>query len=68
MFEKLLCCWVALEQRWINSPEHEEGMATAEYAIGVLAAAAFAGVLLAIMRSGTLRGMLLNILRSALQV
>lgn len=37
MFEKLLCCWVALEQRWINSPEHEEGMATAEYAIGVLA-------------------------------
>lgn len=32
----------------------EAGMATAEYAIGTLAAAAFAGLLLAIMRSGGL--------------
>ena len=35
----------------------EAGMATAEYAIGTVAAAAFAGLLLAIIRSGGLRSM-----------
>ena len=45
-----------------------EGMATAEYAIGTVAAAAFAGLLLAIMRSGSLQGALQSILESALVV
>ncbi|MBE6474827.1 MAG: DUF4244 domain-containing protein [Actinomyces succiniciruminis] len=46
----------------------EAGMATAEYAIGTLAAAAFAGLLLAIMRSGSLTGVLQGIIESALSV
>lgn len=44
----------------------EAGMATAEYAIGTLAAAAFAGLLLAIIRSGSLTGALQGIIESAL--
>jgi hypothetical protein avisC_06934 len=43
-------------------------MATAEYAIGTLAAAAFAGLLLALMRSGSLSGALQSIIESALSV
>ena len=46
----------------------EEGMAPAEYAIGTLAAAAFAGLLLALMRSGSLSGALQSIIESALSV
>ncbi|QKD78934.1 MULTISPECIES: DUF4244 domain-containing protein [Actinomyces] len=49
-------------------PAGEAGMATAEYAIGTLAAAAFAGLLLAIMRSGSLRGVLQSLIESALSV
>ena len=44
----------------------EAGMATAEYAIGTLAAAAFAGLLLAIIRSGSLQGVLQGLIESAL--
>ncbi|WP_127573314.1 DUF4244 domain-containing protein [Georgenia faecalis] len=46
----------------------QAGMATAEYAIATLAAAAFAGLLLVILRSAEVRGMLLGIIRQALQV
>lgn len=46
----------------------EEGMATAEYAIGTLAAAAFAGLLLMIMKGGELKDALQSIIESALQV
>ena len=46
----------------------EDGMATAEYAIGTLAAAAFAGLLLALMRSGSLSGALQSIIESAISV
>ena len=49
-------------------PGGEAGMATAEYAIGTLAAAAFAGLLLAIMRSGGLRATLQSIIEPALSV
>ena len=51
-----------------SDPSGEAGMATAEYAIGTLAAAAFAGLLLAIMRSGSLRGTLQSLIESALSV
>ena len=44
----------------------EAGMATAEYAIGTLVAAAFAGLLLAIMRSGSLQSVLQGLIESAL--
>ncbi|SEE91077.1 DUF4244 domain-containing protein [Ruania alba] len=46
----------------------EAGMATAEYAIATLAAVAFAGMLLAIMRSDEVRGMLLSIIQQALSI
>lgn len=46
----------------------QAGMATAEYAIATLAAAAFAGLLLVILRSGEVREMLLGIIRQALSV
>jgi hypothetical protein len=43
-------------------------MATAEYAIATLAACGFAALLLAILRSGEVRGLLLGIIRRALAV
>lgn len=44
----------------------EAGMATAEYAIATVAAAGFAGLLIAILRSDEVRGLLLDIVRGAL--
>lgn len=44
----------------------EAGMATAEYAIATLAAVGFAGILVFIMRSDEVRGILLNLIRTAL--
>lgn len=50
----------------LGKPPAEDGMATAEYAIATLAAVAFAGLLVVIMRSDEVRGFLLNIVRAAL--
>jgi hypothetical protein len=47
---------------------HELGMATAEYAVVTVAACGFAGLLLAIVRSGEVRGLLLGIIKRALSV
>ncbi|WP_454296283.1 DUF4244 domain-containing protein [Salana multivorans] len=56
-----------LRSRWSRLRENgEAGMATAEYAIVTLAAVAFAGLLLAILRGGEVREMLLGIIRDAL--
>jgi Protein of unknown function (DUF4244) len=44
----------------------EVGMATAEYAVVTLAACGFAGLLVAILHSDTVRGLLLGIIRRAL--
>lgn len=41
-------------------------MTTAEYAVGTLAACAFAAVLLAIVRSGTVRSALSSVIATAL--
>ncbi|MGO2749427.1 MAG: DUF4244 domain-containing protein [Pseudoclavibacter sp.] len=46
----------------------EEGAATAEYAIATMAAVAFAGLLVVIMQSDEVRGLLENIIRTALTV
>ena len=56
----------ALPTRLRRLVSREEGMATAEYAIGTLAAAAFAGLLLAIIRSGSLQSVLQGLIESAL--
>jgi hypothetical protein len=45
---------------------HDVGMATAEYAVVTVAACGFAGLLLAILRSGEVRGLLLGIITRAL--
>lgn len=46
----------------------DAGMATAEYAIATLAACGFAGLLVAILSGGQVRGLLLGIIRRALSV
>lgn len=58
--------------RWVNArrtrlAQHAEaGLATAEYAIATVAAAGFAALLLAILRSGEVKGMLTVIIERAL--
>lgn len=46
----------------------ERGAATAEYAIVTLAAVAFAGLLVAILRSEEVRGLLLGVVQRALSL
>ncbi|MBA8815535.1 Flp pilus assembly pilin Flp [Microbacterium halimionae] len=46
----------------------DEGAATAEYAIATMAAVAFAGLLVVIMRSDEVRGILEDLVRRALTV
>ncbi|WP_125773049.1 DUF4244 domain-containing protein [Antribacter gilvus] len=51
-----------------GEPDPEAGLATAEYAIATIAAAGFAGLLIAILKSGEVRELLLSIVRSALSL
>ena len=44
----------------------ESGMTTAEYAVGTLAACAFAAVLMAVVRSGPVRSALAKVITAAL--
>jgi hypothetical protein len=44
------------------------GMTTAEYAVGTLAACAFAATLLAVVRSGAIRSALSNLITTALSI
>lgn len=46
----------------------QAGMTTAEYAVGTLAACAFAATLLAVVRSGAIRSALSDLIASALSV
>lgn len=46
----------------------DSGMSTAEYAVGTVAAAAFAGLLFKIVTSPEVRTMLLAIIKQALQL
>jgi Protein of unknown function (DUF4244) len=46
----------------------DRGTTTAEYAIVTMAAVAFAGTLVAILRSGAVRGLLLSLVQRALDV
>lgn len=58
-----------LRARWqLVARSPEAGMATAEYAIGTLAAVGFAGLLLVILKSEEVRGMLVSLISSALSV
>ena len=53
-----------LRQRLRN----DEGAATAEYAITIMAAVGFAGLLVAILRSGEVQGILTDLVHRALTV
>ncbi len=46
----------------------EAGMATAEYAIATLAAAGLAGLLIAILKSETVRGLIEGVISSAFSI
>ena len=46
----------------------EAGLATAEYAVATVAAVGFAGLLIAVLKSGTVRGLLESIISSALSI
>lgn len=47
--------------------KRDQGMTTAEYAVGTLAAVAFAGILLKVLSSGTVQGALNAIIMRALK-
>lgn len=51
-----------------ESARGEEGAATAEYAVATMAAVGFAGLLIVILRSDEVRGILTDLVRSALTV
>ncbi|GAA2517607.1 DUF4244 domain-containing protein [Rarobacter incanus] len=46
----------------------DAGLATAEYAIATIAAAGFAGLLIVVLKSDSVRGLLEGIIKSALSV
>jgi len=54
--------------RWSSRLRDDRGSATAEYAVVILAAVAFAGVLVAVMRSGEVQTILTDLVRGALSL
>jgi hypothetical protein len=63
-----------IRRDWTSGPRpsidlHDEsGAATAEYAITIMAAVGFAGLLVVILRSEEVRGILTDLVRSALSI
>lgn len=55
-------------RRAVDLFSDETGAATAEYAVATMAAVAFAGLLVVIMRSDEVRGILTDLVRRALTV
>ena len=52
----------------LATSDSEEGSTTVEYAIGAVATAAFAGLLLAVLKSGGVKAALNNIIQTALSM
>ncbi|WP_112136602.1 DUF4244 domain-containing protein [Glycomyces dulcitolivorans] len=52
--------------RFASKMRGESGMSTAEYALGTLAAVAFAGVLMKVLTSGTVQSALQSLIERAL--
>lgn len=52
--------------RPVRADGGDDGMATAEYAVATLAAVGFAGLLFAVLRSGEVQELLLELVRRAL--
>lgn len=51
-----------------NAVGNEDGLVTAEYAVGIMAAVAFAGVLLAVVKSNAVKAALAAIIQAALTI
>lgn len=47
---------------------YEEGSTTVEYAIGAIATAGFAGLLIAVLKSGGVKAMITSVIESALAI
>lgn len=59
----------SLVRRWSRLRQAADaGMTTAEYAVGTLAACAFAAVLLAVVKSGPVKSALGNVITTALGI
>lgn len=59
---------IARGRRMLSQAGSEAGMTTAEYAVGTLAACAFAAVLLAIVKSGGITSLVTDVITTALSV
>jgi hypothetical protein len=57
-----------MRNRMLNRAIDDRGAATAEYAITIMAAVGFAGLLVVILRSGEVQAILTDLVRSALSV
>ena len=55
-------------RRLLRDLRSDDGAATAEYAITIMAAVGFAGLLVVILKSGEVQGILTDLVRSALSV
>lgn len=66
MTNKILKLWINAENLFEQLKQREEGMTTAEYAVGTIAAVAFAGVLILVVKSGAVQGALTSIIQDAL--
>lgn len=53
-------------RRLLTELKDDKGAITAEYAVVIMAAVAFAGLLVAILRSGEVRAMLVDLVQQAL--
>ncbi|GLW98321.1 DUF4244 domain-containing protein [Microtetraspora sp. NBRC 16547] len=58
----------AVQWTLIARTRAEAGMSTAEYAVGTIAACAFAGLLFKIVTSGEVRGMMTALIQKALKL
>ena len=59
----------SLTIRWrVIRAASDDGMTTAEYCVGTLAACAFAAVLMAVVRSGAIKSALTGLITAALSI
>ncbi|MDF7664325.1 DUF4244 domain-containing protein [Bifidobacterium sp. ESL0763] len=61
-----VCLTDARVRAWLSG--EDEGAVTAEYAVVLVAATGFAAVLIALLKSGEVRTLLLNIIKKALKI
>ncbi|PFG35162.1 DUF4244 domain-containing protein [Sanguibacter antarcticus] len=63
--------WVTGRVRTVRAmilARQDDGMATAEYAIATIAAVGFAGLLITVLKSATVKGLLTGLITSALSI